>query len=161
MQRSVRSVIATAGAPVAAGAGFFAFGFFFVAVFALSILSLVMLVVSVIDMARRPDWQWKIAGQEKVLWIVLVCLVNAFAIVSLIYWFHIRKKLIAVESAAASGQFGPGHMGFSGWEPGPGPQFPQGGAPPGWYPDPGGANANRYWDGYRWTEHLGQQPAPG
>ncbi len=26
--------------------------------------------------------------------------------------------------------------------------------PPGWHPDPGGSAQLRYWDGYRWTEHL-------
>jgi uncharacterized protein DUF2510 len=23
-----------------------------------------------------------------------------------------------------------------------------------WYPDPGGGTQQRYWDGFRWTEHL-------
>jgi hypothetical protein len=35
--------------------------------------------------------------------------------------------------------------------------------PPGWYPDPGGSAALRWWDGQRWTEHLhaaGTAPGP-
>jgi hypothetical protein len=28
------------------------------------------------------------------------------------------------------------------------------GPPPGWHPDPSGANQWRWWDGYRWTEHV-------
>lgn len=27
--------------------------------------------------------------------------------------------------------------------------------PPGWYPDPGGQAAHRWWDGTRWTDHTG------
>lgn len=87
--------------------------------------SLAMLVIALVDIARRPDWQWKLAGQEKILWLLLVILVNFLAIPSLIYWFNIRKKLQAVEAAAAKGQYGPGHMTYAGWEPFPAaPRFP-------------------------------------
>jgi Protein of unknown function (DUF2510) len=111
--------------------------------------SLAMLVIALVDIVKRPEWQWKIAGQEKVLWILLVVLVNVIAIPSLIYWFNIRKKLMAVETAAASGQFGPGHITYAGWEPGPAPM-----APPGWHPDPSGQYRFRWWDGTRWSEHT-------
>lgn len=33
--------------------------------------------------------------------------------------------------------------------------------PPGWHPDPGGANRWRWWDGYRWTEHVSHHVKSG
>ena len=121
--------------------------------------SLVMLVVALVDIARRPDWQWKLAGQEKVLWLLLVILVNILAIPSLIYWFSIRKKLVAVEQAAAAGQFGPGQMTYAGWAPVPPNPYP-GMVPPGWHPDPSGQQEWRWWDGTRWTDHTWSEPPP-
>jgi hypothetical protein len=120
--------------------------------------SITMLVVALVDIVKRPDWQWKLAGQEKVLWILLIVLVNFLAIPSLIYWFNIRKKLIAVEQAAASGQFGPGYMTPSGWQPSIYHSYPV--APPGWHPDPSGRYGLRWWDGVRWTEYTWSD-APG
>ena len=32
--------------------------------------------------------------------------------------------------------------------------------PPGWYLDPRGANAQRYFDGTQWTDRVAQQPQP-
>src|ERR1700722_4510681 len=118
--------------------------------FAVVIGSLVMLIVALVDIVRRPDWQWKLAGQEKILWLLLVILVNFLAIPSLIYWFSIRKKLQAVEEATAKGLYGPGHMTYAGWEPAPGPAV----APAGWYADTSGQAAFRWWDGASWTEHT-------
>ncbi len=121
--------------------------------------SLVMLVVALVDIVRRPEWQWKLAGQEKVLWLLLVILVNILAIPSLIYWFSIRKKLVAVEQAAAAGQFGPGQMTYAGWAPVPPNPYP-GMVPPGWHPDPSGQQQWRWWDGTRWTDHTWSEPPP-
>jgi Protein of unknown function (DUF2510) len=144
-----------------AGAGIIAF----VVLYLVVILgSLAMLVIAVVDIARRPDWQWKIAGQEKVLWLLLVILINLFAIPSLIYWFRIRPKLVAVEHAAAAGAYGAGQVTYAGWVPGPPPTgpFPVP-APAGWQPDPSGQHQFRWWDGTRWTEQTWSQApsAPG
>ena len=135
-----------------AGGGFvFLFGVYLVVI----VGSLAMMVVALVDIVRRPEWQWKLAGQEKLLWLLLVILVNIVAIPSLIYWLSVRKKLLAVEAAAAAGQYGPGHITYGGWEPGPPTVTPHPGfAPPGWQPDPSGQFQFRWWDGVRWTEHT-------
>ena len=141
-----------------AGAGIVAF----VVLYLVVILgSLAMTVVAVVDIARRPDWQWKIAGQEKVLWLLLSILVNLLAIPSLIYWFKIRPKLVAVEHAAATGAYGAGHVTYAGWVPGPPTPSPYPAvAPAGWQPDPSGQHQFRWWDGGRWTEQTwSQSPA--
>ena len=119
-----------------------------------------MLIVALVDIVRRPDWQWRLSGQEKTLWLLLVILINVLAIPSLIYWFKIRPKLIAVEQAAAAGHFGAGQVTFSGWEPVFTPDFRPGMAPTGWHPDPSGGSQFRWWDGRRCTEHTRSQPQP-
>ncbi|HVA06659.1 MAG TPA: DUF2510 domain-containing protein [Acidimicrobiales bacterium] len=122
--------------------------------------SVVSMVVALIDIVRRPEWQWKLARQEKVLWLLLVILINFLAIPALIYWFNIRKKLLAVEHAAARGEYGPGHFTYAGWEPGPPPNPYVGLTPPGWYPDGSGQNGGRWWDGTQWTEHVQSAATP-
>jgi Protein of unknown function (DUF2510) len=141
------------------GGGIFAIIFVFFA--AVSIGSVVFLIIALVDIVRRPEWQWKLAGQEKILWIVLVVVVNFLAIPSFIYWFNIRKKLIVVEQAAASGQLGPGQMTYAGWVPGPGfAPMATGLAPAGWNPDPNGQSQYRWWDGFQWTDHTWSAEPP-
>lgn len=143
-----------------AGAGIGFFAIFFIVWFVIAIGSLVLMIVALVDIARRPDWQWKLAGQEKILWLLLVILVNLLAIPSLIYWFSIRKKLQAVEAAAANGQYGPGHMTYAGWEPFPTAVPIPATAPAGWYPDAAGQARLRWWDGARWTNHTSDGSPP-
>lgn len=150
-----------AGAVIASAWAAFGFTVFLLLFVALGLAPLAMLIVALVDIVRRPDWQWRLSSQEKTLWLLLVILVNFLAIPSLIYWFRIRPKLVAVEQAAAAGQFGPGQVTFSGWEPGFAPSFHPGVAPAGWHPDPSGGSQFRWWDGNRWTEHTWSQPPPG
>ena len=147
-----------AGGSAAAGVGIAALVILYVVVV---VGSLVWLIVALVDICRRPEWQWKLAHQEKVLWILLVILVNFLAIPSLIYWFNIRKKLLAVEAAAAAGQFGPGYLTYGGWQPGPPMPVAFGPAvPPGWQPDPSGQHQLRWWDGGAWTADTWGTPGP-
>ena len=116
-------------------AGYAGIGLFTVLVVALVAFNIVVIVfwiLSIIDIVKRPDWQFKLAGHEKVLWLVLVIVIS---LVSLLYWFWIRKDVAAVEQAARAGAYGPGHLTMGGWEPGPPmmvvPPAPPG---PGWHP---------------------------
>lgn len=143
------------------GSGVFGAGLvvFFVLYIAAIVGSVVMLIVALVDIVKRPDWQWKLAGQEKVLWLLLVILINVLAIPALIYWFVIRKKLIAVEVAAASGRFGPGRWTYGGWEPQPWSPYPRL-PPPGWYSDPSGQRRLRWWDGVHWSGQTHDPATP-
>lgn len=133
-----------------------AFTILFVVWIGIGLGALVFMIFALVDMVKRPEWQWKLARQEKILWILLVILVNFFAIPTFIYWFNIRKKLQAVEQAAANGAYGPGHMTYAGWEPFlAAPAM----APAGWYPDPSGMGV-RWWDGAQWTAHTAAASTP-
>lgn len=105
--------------------------------------SLAFAVYVIVDMARRPDWQWRAAGSNKVLWMVLeiVLLIGLLSIViGIIYLAAIRPRLEAVARQGGSGPWagGPGYPGQPGpgspWggAPHPGQQPPYGGPPPGY-----------------------------
>ena len=84
--------------------------------------ALVFAVFIVVDMARRPGWQWQRAGSSKVLWLVLeIVFILGFLsiIVGILYLAVVRPKLVAAER---QGQGPPGwpEAPWSGTAPGTG-----------------------------------------
>lgn len=106
----------------------------------IGLVTLVLFVFVLVDMVRRPSWQWQRAGSNKAIWITLeVALFVLFGLLSvvsgIVYLVAARPKLVAAENAANySGGYG--------------------GVPPSWQPDPSGRHQLRYWDGTAWTEHV-------
>ncbi|MGH9111668.1 MAG: DUF2510 domain-containing protein [Acidimicrobiales bacterium] len=120
-------------AETGAGVGF---AIVFFLIMGIAVVGTVFWVVALVDCVRAPDWAFRAAGSEKVVWVLVVALAGWIG--GLIYWFSVRKQVTA---ATASG------AGY------PSPWTVPAGPPPGWYPDPGDASAQRWWDGARWTEH--------
>jgi hypothetical protein len=59
------------------------------------VIWLILLAVSlycVYDITQKSDAQWQAAGQNKILWIVLVLLFGILG--SAVYWFAIRPKVV-------------------------------------------------------------------
>jgi Protein of unknown function (DUF2510) len=107
--------------------------------FILALAAIVLFIFVLVDVVRRPAWQWQQARSNKALWIVLevallVLVAPASIISGIIYLATVRPKLMAVER---SGQ-GPGGQGGWGSYQGPG-GYPSPGA--GYYgapPEPHG-----------------------
>jgi hypothetical protein len=99
----------------------------------LSLVLLVFVVITIVDMARRPGWLWQQAGTNKALWLTLLIasyligsllLEIPLIVVGALYFARIRPRL--QEAAANKGASGsPG----ASWDRG-GPQWPVQGGPP-------------------------------
>ena len=94
---------------------------------------------SLVDMLKRQEWQWKAIGQDRTAWLLVLLFGGVLGAAA--YLLAIRPKFARVEAL--------GGATFA--------ALPA--AAPGWYPDPSGAPAMRWFDGYQWTPH--QAPLPG
>ncbi len=106
-------------------------GFVVFAIFGLVWLAgIVFWIFRLIEVCRIPDVQFRAAGTEKVMWVIVIALTGVIG--ALIWQFSRRRDVL--DSA--------------GRIPAP---------PPGWYPGaPGGPL--RWWDGKVWTEHRHSPP---
>jgi hypothetical protein len=125
------------------------FGLIFFLIMAVSIGGLIFWVVALVDCVRKPEIVFRVAGTEKVTWVLIVALAGWIG--GLIYWFSQRGRLQQIEDSGV-GAHGPGFGApYQGYAADPAA------APPGWYADPQGAGL-RWWDGQRWTEHTSPPP---
>ena len=105
-----------------AGLGVF-FVVFFLLIFGASIAAMVLWVVAIVEVARIPEHQFRAAGTDKTLWILVVVLAQ---FVGALVWYLVKRR----DVKAAAGVIPP--------------------PPAGWYPN-AAMGATEWWDGYRWT----------
>ena len=105
---------------------------FFIVFFGVWLAALVYWIVALIEVARTPDYQFRAAGTDKTVWILVVVLAQIIG--ALIWRFTMRRAVLAATGGAAA-------------------------PPPGWYPEPETAQL-RWWDGQKWSEHRQPPPQP-
>jgi Protein of unknown function (DUF2510) len=119
--RSVRVIVAP-----------FALLWFPIVFLAIWIAAFVYWIVVIVEVAKIPDPQFRAAGSEKIVWLLIVILGGIIG--SLVWRFAKRDEVFR----------------RAGVVPPP---------PPGWYPE-AGSGTLRWWDGVRWTDVRHFPPPP-
>ena len=103
----------------------------------IGLIGLAVTIYCIVDIARRPDWAWQAAGQNKVLWLVLTIVGHflCWVIFDVIYLAAIRPKVVAAGSGGAPPMGGGYGTPYGGGYPSPGGGY---GSPPGYGPPPSG-----------------------
>jgi hypothetical protein len=107
------------------------FGLFFLLLVAAMIAGLVFWIMKIVEVAGIPEPQYRAAGTDKTVWVLVVVLVGWLG--ALIWQFAKRDEVLRARGLMPLGGA-------------PGPIGP----PPGWYPE-FGTGWFAYWDGYRWS----------
>jgi hypothetical protein len=136
----------------------------FILVFgALALVSLVPIVWAIVDVVRRPAWQFS-AGR-KVIWTLTLSvgwvLLWPLALVSAIVYLAVLRRRFPPAAAGQGPGQGPGPP-WQGQGQGQGPYpmeppslpRPRDLPPAGWYPDPSGRPGERWWDGVGWSDRT-------
>jgi Protein of unknown function (DUF2510) len=105
------------------------FAFLFLAIWVAAVVYWILVIVEV---SKIPDLQFRAAGSEKIVWLLIVILLGVIG--SLVWHFAKRDDVLR----------------HAGVVPPP---------PPGWYPE-GGSGTLRWWDGVRWTDVRHFPPPP-
>src|SRR5436309_8823447 len=126
---------------------------FFLLFFAAMIAALVFWIMKIVEVAQIPEPQYRAAGTDKTVWVLVVVLVGWVG--ALIWHFAKRDDVLRARGLVPP----PAYGAALGWGPGPAPGWgqppapgyrPRPSAPAGWYPEPG-TGWFAYWDGYHWT----------
>ena len=102
----------------------FAILWFPIVFLAIWVAAVVYWIVVIVEVAKIPDLQFRAAGSEKIVWLLIVILLGIIG--SLVWRFAKRDDVLR----------------HAGVVPPP---------PPGWYPE-AGSGTLRWWDGVRWTD---------